>query len=430
LITRRVRVQLALFAAITLLGVAFVGARYAQLDRLVVDQSYTVVAHYPQSGGIFAGGEVTYRGVRIGKVTELELTRDGVDVHLEIEDEWDKIPADTRAVVGNRSAVGEQYVDLQPNVDPDDGPYLVDGSHIDDVALPIATEKLLGDIATTVASVDRRALRTTVDELGTAFSDTGEDLQRIIDAGGSFIETADANFDVTTALIRDTNTVLQGQLDSGSSLRTFAHGLRRFSGSLANADQDLRTVIDEGSVAANQLRTLLQQNEAEIAELLSNVITTGRVVVANLPAIRQVLVVYPVLLEGAFGVIAQDPATGGYAAHSGLILVPTTPCRDGYETNTRGPQDLEPRDMNLDAHCAEPPTQSNPRGSQNLPRVGPELNELRGVDAPILGSYDPRSDEFVWNEMAPTPDTTHAPGLSVADDESWKWLYLEPLLAD
>ena len=47
---------------------SFVGARYARLDRLVVDDSYTVVAHFSESGGIFAGGEVTYRGVRVGQV--------------------------------------------------------------------------------------------------------------------------------------------------------------------------------------------------------------------------------------------------------------------------------------------------------------------------------------------------------------------------
>ena len=51
MITRRTKVQLLVFALITLLGVSFVGARYARLDRLVVDQSYTVVAHFADSGG-------------------------------------------------------------------------------------------------------------------------------------------------------------------------------------------------------------------------------------------------------------------------------------------------------------------------------------------------------------------------------------------
>ena len=58
-------------------------------------------------------------------------------------------------------------------------------------------------------SLSREALRTTIHELGTAFSGTGEDLQQIIDTGNSFIATANENFDVTTALIEDSNTVLQ-----------------------------------------------------------------------------------------------------------------------------------------------------------------------------------------------------------------------------
>ena len=68
MIERRTKIQLLIFVIITLVGVSFVGARYARLDRLLVDDTYTVVAHFAESGGIFAGGEVTYRGVEVGQV--------------------------------------------------------------------------------------------------------------------------------------------------------------------------------------------------------------------------------------------------------------------------------------------------------------------------------------------------------------------------
>ena len=143
MITRRTKLQLLVFVIITLVGVSYVGARYAQLDRLFYDSSYTVVAHLERSGGIFAGGEVTYRGVGVGQVDKLELTDEGVDVYLAIENDYDSIPADTLAVVGNRSAVGEQYVELQPKAETE--PYLEQGSEIalEDTRTPIATETLL-----------------------------------------------------------------------------------------------------------------------------------------------------------------------------------------------------------------------------------------------------------------------------------------------
>ncbi len=150
MITRRTKIQLAIFVVITLLGVTFVGAKYARLDRLLFDDTYTVVAHFPDSGGVFEGAEVTYRGTTIGRVGEMKLTAEGVDVILDIENGWDKIPADTLAIVANRSAVGEQFVDLQPLVD--EGPYLKESSEIAqaNTDIPISTSKLIGDLATTV----------------------------------------------------------------------------------------------------------------------------------------------------------------------------------------------------------------------------------------------------------------------------------------
>ena len=317
MITRRTRIQLVVFTLITLIGVSFVGARYARLDRLFLDTSYTVVAHFSESGGIFAGGEVSYRGVRVGQVEKLKLTEQGVDVYLDIDNGYDDIPADAMAVVGNRSAVGEQYVELQPR--SDGKPFLRDKSEIalDDTRTPIPTQKLLGDISTTVESVDQDALRTTVGELGTAFAGTREDLERIIDSGSSFIDAANANFDTTTALIRDGNTVLKGQVASASSIRTFARQLKRFTTSLAGSDEDLRAVIDNGSATANELRTFLDENKVDLSELINELVSTGEVVVRHLDGVEQILVLYPYIVEGGFTVVARSADTGCTTPTSG-----------------------------------------------------------------------------------------------------------------
>ena len=79
------------------------------------------------SGGIFEGAEVTYRGVTVGRVGPIDLRGDGIRVRLDLETE-ERIPARLRAVVANGSAVGEQFVDLQPETA--DGPWLEDGSVI------------------------------------------------------------------------------------------------------------------------------------------------------------------------------------------------------------------------------------------------------------------------------------------------------------
>jgi phospholipid/cholesterol/gamma-HCH transport system substrate-binding protein len=424
MITRRTKIQLMVFVLITLVGVTYVGARYARLDRLVMDDTYTVVAHFADSGGIFAGGEVTYRGVRIGEVTSMELTDAGVDLNLDIDENFDTIPADTLAVVGNRSAVGEQYVELQPQADSE--PYLEDDSEIatENTRTPIKVETLLTNLSNTVESVDKQALKTTVTEMGKAFEGTGQDLGRIIDSGNSFIEDANANFDVTTALIRDSNTVLTGQLAKASAIRSFARDLEQFSSTLAGSDADLEQIIDSGSVTATELRTFIEDNEVQLGELISRLVTTGEVVVKHLDGVEQILVLYPYVVEGGFTVVSKSD--GFYNAHFGMILQQEPHvCNEGYNAKPRNPEtERGDAPMDMDARCAEPAAQSNARGAQHAPqRAGAAYR------APVVATYDPASRSVDWNDR---PGETYLEPESWAPPagyggQSWQWLLIRPL---
>lgn len=426
MITRRTKVQLLVFALITLVGVSFVGARYARLDRLVLDQSYTVVAHFADSGGAFQGAEVSYRGVRVGEVSELVLTDDGVDILLDIDDEFGDIPADAHALVGNRSAVGEQYVELQPQ--SDDGPFLREDSEIsrDRTTTPIQTDTLLTHLDETVRSVDTDDLRTVTSEFGLAFNGAGEDLQTILDSSSEFITAAEQNFDVTVDLIRDSNVVLNGQIDSEGAFRRFARDLSAFSTTVADNDDDLRRLIDDGSLGANELRTFLEANEVELGELINNLVTTGEVVVKHLDGIEQLLVIYPYVVEGGFTVVSKSPGTGLYDAHFGMVLTQDPHvCLGGYEgTDRRSPLDGSDRPMKEDAGCTEPASKSNARGAQNIqaPRAATGWGEADFAHDPETGAVtsDPAEIRRLLGERPTAPGTL--------GEDSWKWLYLEPLL--
>ncbi|WP_310529094.1 MlaD family protein [Nocardioides sp.] len=424
MVTRRTKVQLLIFAIITLLGVTFVGARYARLDRVFVDDAYTVVAHFADSGGAFAGAEVSYRGVRVGQVSEMVLTKEGVDIHLDIDNGQDEIPVDTLAVVGNRSALGEQYVELQPQVD--EGPYLVNDSEIavDQTRTPIATDTLLTHLSETVRSVDGDDLQTVTTEFGAAFGGAGGDLQTIIDSGNEFINAADDNFEITTKLIKDANVVLHGQVASESSIRSFANDLSIFSASMVASDKDLRSVIDNGSATANQLRRFLEDNEVDLASLINNLVTTGEVVVSRLDGVEQLLVLYPYVVEAGYTVVAKTPATGNFDAHFGMILTEEPAvCQRGYEgTDRRTPQDGSNRAMNMTAGCTEPASESNARGSQNAPRAAASYGDP-------VAAYDPSTGTLTWGEReAGSVQSAGSVAPRTLGKESWKWLFLQPLL--
>lgn len=419
--TRTVRIQLALFVILTLVGVSIAGTRYAGIGEALFGGQQRVRVEFADAGGIFEGAEVTYRGVGVGRVDALAPTRTGVDVTLALDSDA-RVPADTLAVVANRSAIGEQYLDLQPR--RSGGPYLRDGSIIarEDTRTPLPTTAVLLDLDRLVASVPREDLVTVIDELGTAFRGTGPDLSRLVDAGNALIESADANLTQTVDLIEDGRTVLDTQRDSGSAITSFSADLADLSDTLVDADPDLRTTLDSGAATAHQLQALIDENSGDVPVLLANLVSSGQIVRARLDGVQHILILYPYVVRGGYTVIAPDPETGEYSAHFGLQLALTpSACRKGYEsTDKRPPEQVAPTPANVDAKCDDPAR--NKRGAQFAPPSAPE----GGADD-TAAAYDPATGRV----RLPDGGTARVGSLggqsSAFGEDSWKWLLIGPL---
>lgn len=323
MILRRTKIQLLVFALVTLLGGTFVGGRYAQLDRLVVDRTFTVESHFADSGGIFAGAPVTYRGIEVGRVAGLTPEPNGVRVDLDIENDAPKIPTDLEARVANKSAIGEQYVDLLPR--GTSGPYLSAESVItvENTSIPVSTTELLVDVNNLVKSVDTDNLQTIVSELGQAFQGTGPDLATILDTTSSFIQTADDNIEVTRSLIRNSDTVLQTQIDKQGELGTFSKNLAKLSDTLVDADPDLRRLLDKGGDAAGTVNEVVEENADDLGTITNDLRVVNEPLAKNLAGLQTIFVLYPYLLSGTYSVL--EPAGDAWNAAFGLALTDPTP---------------------------------------------------------------------------------------------------------
>lgn len=450
MITRAMTVRLLLFVVLTVVGVTFAGARYVGWGG----GEYTVAADFADSGGIFEGAEVTYRGVSVGRVGVLEPTEDGVRVELRLN-EGVRVPADTLAVVANRSAVGEQYVDLRPR--SGEGPFLAAGQTIPraNTQTPLPLTRLLRDLDQLVASVPKRDLAVVLDELGKAFSGTGDDLSRLIDNGNLLIEAAHDDLDETIGLIENGRTVLETQRDSGSAITGFAADLADLSEAVAESDEDLRTVMDEGAATAAQVHALVEENRSDVPVLLGNLVTTGQIVEARVEGLQHVLILYPYVIRGGYTVVDKDPVTGKYTAHFGLQLALTPrSCREGYGgTEQRTPADTGSVPLNDEVDCEDDATTA--RQARNAPEPAPEGTFEPGrdpsgepgagkgsgddADGPAEGSrpdeqareyaagYDPATGEV----RLPDGGTARIGSLGgqskTLGKDSWKWLLIGPL---
>ncbi|MFE9326250.1 MCE family protein [Nocardia sp. NPDC052278] len=358
--TRLVRYQLVAFALIAVLGVVFVGAKYVRLDHMLGIGEYNVKVDAKQTGGIYKGAEVTYRGVPVGRVGNLELTDKGVVIGLVLDSSAPKIPESAKAVIANRSAIGEQYLDLQP--DSDKGPYLRDGSVITSATTPISVEQLVQSVDTFTRSVDLTALNTTVTELGKAFDGKGDDLKVFVDSLNKFTATFNDSLPQTIQLIRDGRIALGTQAEQSGYIRQFSQGLDQLTAQLRSSDPDIRRLIGTGTDAGQQITALLNESGGALTEDLTNLRQLLLTISPKFYALRPLLQMLPGLSIGA-----SSTAPGDGTSHFGLVLEANNPpaCTQGYEgtkaildqMKRENPDFDDTRDefpFNKDAKCTVP----------------------------------------------------------------------------
>jgi phospholipid/cholesterol/gamma-HCH transport system substrate-binding protein len=370
MIGRSVWLKLVAFGLVTALGVTYVLVHYIGVGRSLLGRSYTAYVDLSDSGGIFTTASVTYRGIEIGRVGAITLRDDGIRAELDLDSE-PRIPSDVRAVIGNGSALGEQYIDLQPT--RKDGPYLGQGSVIPQskTQLPVSTAELLVSLDKLVNSVPKEDLRTLVSELGTGFTNTGPALQRLLDATGSLAATGNERLPEMVKLLEDGRTVLDTQNALSNDIVGFSRSLASFSTALRGADGDLRKLLDAGISASGEVTSLEHSIDATLPVTLGNLVSLGQVTAVRIPSIRQVLIIYPYIVATSYGLFPGDGTT-----RFGVPVPPgfdSQPCTEGYldPKKRRLPTELTYPPIRYNSYC-KAPTDSNvgPRGSRQAPQPG------------------------------------------------------------
>ena len=410
--TGGVKTRLVAFVLLAALGIFYASANYLGLVDRVLGRGYTVTAELTGTGGLYEGSLVTYRGVQIGKVSSMEPKGEGVLVDLDIEDEA-KIPESSPMFVHNGSAVGEQYLDFEP--ESDEGPYLGEGDTIEAGAdaLPVDEGDLLIDMDQFVRSVDKDNLRTVISELGDMFYETGRPLQDLIDSGNTLITAAADNKEETISLLQEGRTVLRTQQENAGNIRAFADGMAQLTTTLRTSDSDIRTILQGGPGAIGEVEKLLEGLEPTIPILLSNLVTINEVTAVRLPNLEQLLVTYPVIISSGFTGTTRD---GFGHVHLEYTKEPP-PCREGYlpPSRWRPADDLSDGKVYLKAHCDSPPPYAS-RGANYVPRPGDGSARVAPYD-PSTGTVVDPGRQLVLDSQGVG---------NVYGEDAWKWMLIGP----
>jgi phospholipid/cholesterol/gamma-HCH transport system substrate-binding protein len=315
----------------------------AVLKTPLLEDSPTVTVEMPRTGGLFKGSQVTFRGVRVGKVTNLDLGRNGVEATIKLGG-GTKIPADSKAQVRSLSPVGEQYLDFQP--DDMKGPYLRDGSRVKASAVDLP--QTLGNLAITlnelIEQIEPKKVEIVLKEVAEGVSGAERDLQTLVKDGSALLQKLDQSWPVTERLLRNGNVLLRIGADGSTDILRIARNSKAFAAWLRSYDPQLFRLLDRAPGQLEQLRRVVRDARDTLPQLLDPAITLSDVMAAHDPHIRELLVQFPRGFNALAGAITNG------AGHLDVIMQRTETC--DYPTPQRSPRATTRRPLQDKGHCS------------------------------------------------------------------------------
>ncbi len=320
MLTRFIKIQLVLFTILTVLALAVLGWYYLRLPSLAGIGQYTLHADLPASGGLYKTSNVTYRGIQIGKVTDVEPTERGARATMSIDNRY-KIPANAVANVHSVSAIGEQYLDLVSTGNANQ--YLADGQTITQGTVPDEVGPALDSANRGLEVLPKEKIDTLLSEASQAVGGLGPALQRLVDSTTNIASDFKDNLTPVNDIIRNSAPVLDSQANSRDAIAQWAANLNAIGAQAAEQDAALRGGLQQAAPTLDQLNAVFSGVQDSLPQTLANLEIVIDMLKRYHKGVEQALVILP---QGAS--IAQTATSiypGEGLLHFGLgpILVGT-----------------------------------------------------------------------------------------------------------
>ena len=236
-------------------------------------KSYRITAYFPEATALALESDVRIGGVSVGKVKSIELAptnvrvngRDTTAAELEIKPQFAPIASDARAILRQKTLLGEAYVELTPGSDSDaeDDPVALGAAaNVSDAETarvePIPEGGTLGlgqvteatqfdEILNALDQPTRSAGRRAVQASAKALAGRGLDLNDSLGNLGPLFDQAER----IAASVRDQRASVRGLIrDTGTVLDAVSSGDRELAGAIVGANEAFGGLADADDALA------------------------------------------------------------------------------------------------------------------------------------------------------------------------------------
>lgn len=273
-------------AGIVVIGLALTVAMFSD-DLPIIGGGTSYQAEFSEAAGLNSDDEVRIAGVKVGKVTDVELSGDKVLVTFKVKDAW--VGDDTSAAIKIKNVLGQKYLSLDP-----------DGRDVLDPSTPIPRDRTVAPydvleafrgLAETTNAIDTSQLAQSFEVISQTFGDTPDDVRGALTGLSKLSQTissrdqelatllsntrkisgtlADRDAEVVK-LLQDGNSLLQMINDRRTAISTLLTGTQELSKELSGLVTDNQKQLGPVLTSLDQLTGMLQRNQDALGQGIKN----------------------------------------------------------------------------------------------------------------------------------------------------------------
>lgn len=241
--SERNRVIIAVIGLIALIA-TFFATFYAE-ELPVIGGGQEHQAYVAETAGLRAGNEVRVAGVKVGKVSKIELDGDRVLVTFRVKgvDLGDQ----TTAAIKIKTLLGKKYLALDPlGTKSLSGPI-----PLENTTTPYDVQAAFSDLSSNIGAIDTQQLEKSLNLLSATFENTPESVRGMVSGISRLSRTISTRDTDLAELFKATNKV---------------------TGTLANRNEEIGKLVDDGDL----LLTELASRRKAIRQMLRSTAVLGR----------------------------------------------------------------------------------------------------------------------------------------------------------
>ncbi|MEU0790899.1 MCE family protein [Amycolatopsis sp. NPDC005961] len=250
---------------IAVLALGFIAALNSD-DLPVIGGGTTYTAEFSEASGLQKDNDVRVAGVKVGKVSDIQLDGASVKVSFKVKDAW--LGDRTSAAIKIKTLLGQKYLSLDPQGE---------GSLSPDKAIPrdrtMAPYDVLDafrGLSQTVDNIDTKQLAQSFDTISQTFANTPEDVKGALSGLSKLSDTIASRDTQLSNLLANTREVSQTLVDRDAEVQKLLDDGNQLLAELSKREDAITSLLNGSRELATQLQGLIDDNGKQLDPVLTS----------------------------------------------------------------------------------------------------------------------------------------------------------------